>query len=297
MLKFVAQKKLNIMKNLFLAAVFAFSSIVATAQVKTPQASPSAKVEQVVGLTTIEVNYSRPSAKGRTVYGELVPYGVNWRTGANANTTITFSQDVKVEGKQLAKGTYALFTTPKADSWDIIFYKNTDNWGTPEKWNEADVAAKVSVKPESTNRHIETFTISVDNITNDNAVLSLQWEKTVVPVKIEVPTQEVAMSSIESTLAGPKASDYFSAAQYYYQSNGDMNKALTWVNKAVELASANGKETPFWYLRQKSLIQAKLNDKKGAIETAKLSLAGAIKAGNKDYEKMNNDSIAEWSKK
>jgi hypothetical protein len=285
------------MKKLLIAAIFAFSSIVATAQVKTPQASPSSKVEQVVGLTTIEVNYSRPSAKGRTVFGELVPYGSNWRTGANANTTVTFNENVKVEGKDLAKGTYALYTTPKADSWDVIFYKNTDNWGLPKKWNDSDVAVKVSVKPESTNRHIETFTISINNITNDNATLNLEWEKTIVPVKIEVPTKEVAITSIENALAGPKAGDYFSASQYFYQSGGDMNKALTWVNKAIEMATAGGKEAPFWYLRQKSLIQAKLNDKKGAIETAKLSLAAAIKAGNKDYEKMNNDSIAEWSKK
>ena len=285
------------MKKLLIAAIFAFSSIVATAQVKTPQASPSSKVEQVVGLTTVEVNYSRPSAKGRTVFGELVPYGSNWRTGANANTTITFNENVKIEGKDLAKGTYALYTTPKADSWDVIFYKNTDNWGLPEKWNDSDVAVNVTVKPESTNRHIETFTISINNITNDNATLNLEWEKTVVPIKIEVPTKEVAITSIENALAGPKAGDYFSASQYFYQSGGDMNKALTWVNKAIELATAGGKEAPFWYLRQKSLIQAKLNDKKGAIETAKLSLAAAKKAGNKDYEKMNNDSIAEWSKK
>lgn len=284
------------MKKLFLVAIFALSSLAITAQVKTPQASPSSKVEQVVGLTTVEVNYSRPSAKGRTVFGELVPYGSNWRTGANANTTVTFSENVKIEGKDLAKGTYSLYTTPKADSWDVVFYKTTDNWGLPEKWNDADVAVKVSVKPESTNRQIETFTIAFDNITNDNAVLSIQWEKTIVPIKIEVPTKEVAISSIEKTLAGPKAGDYFSAGQYFYNSNGDMNKALSWVNQAIDLTE-KGKDVPFWYLRQKSLIQAKLNDKKGAIETAKLSLAAAIKAGNKDYEKMNNDSIAEWSKK
>lgn len=285
------------MKKFLIVAIFAFSCIIATAQVKTPQASPSSKVEQVVGLTTIEVNYSRPSAKGRTVFGELVPYGSIWRTGANANTTITFNENVKIEGKELVKGTYALYTTPKADGWDVIFYKNTDNWGLPENWKDTDVAVKVLVKPESNNRHIETFTISINNITNDNAILNLEWEKTIVPIKIEVPTKEVAITSIENTLAGPKAGDYFSAAQYFYQSNGDMNKALNWVNKAVEMASADGKEAPFWYLRQKSLIQAKLNDKKGAIETAKLSLAGAKKAGNKDYEKMNNDSITEWSKK
>lgn len=283
------------MKKVFLS-VLAFVSIAVTAQVKTPQASPSSKVEQTVGLTTIEVNYSRPSAKGRTVFGELVPYGTMWRTGANANTTVTFSENVKIEGKDLAKGTYALYSTPKADSWDVYFYKNTDNWGTPEKWDDTQVAVKVNVKPGSTSRNIESFTISVNDITNDNATLNLEWEKTIVPIKIEVPTKETAISSIEKTLAGPKAGDYFSAAQYYFQSNGDMNKALTWVNQAIDLTE-KGKDAPFWYLRQKSLIQAKLNDKKGAIETAKLSLAGAIKAGNKDYEKMNNDSIAEWSKK
>jgi hypothetical protein len=284
------------MKKVFLS-VLAFVSIAVTAQVKTPQASPSSKVEQVVGLTTIEVNYSRPGAKGRTVFGELVPYGTMWRTGANANTTVTFSENVKIEGKDLAKGTYALYSTPKADSWDVYFYKNTDNWGTPEKWDDSQVAVKVNVKPASTSRNIESFTISVNDITNDNATLNLEWEKTIVPIKIEVPTKETAISSIEKTLAGPKAGDYFSAAQYFYQSNGDSSKALIWVNQAIEIATADGKEAPFWYLRQKSLIQAKLSDKKGAIESAKLSLAGAIKAGNKDYEKMNNDSIAEWSKR
>ncbi len=285
------------MKKILSTIFLAFLSITFTAQVKTPQSSPFSKVEQVVGLTTIDVSYSRPSAKGRTVFGDLVPYGSNWRTGANANTTISFSENVKIEGKDLKKGTYALFTTPKADSWDIIFYKNADNWGLPASWNELDEAVRVTVKPESTHRLIETFTITFENITNDNAVLSLQWEKTIVPVKIEVPTRATAMASIEKTLSGPQASDYFASAQYYFNSNGDLNKALNWVNKSVELSTTNGQEAPFWYLRQKSLIQAKLNDKKGAIETAKLSLASAIKAGNKDYEKMNKDSIAEWSKK
>jgi hypothetical protein len=284
------------MKNLFLVAFFALSSIASFAQVKTPQSSPLSKMEQSVGLTTIEIEYSRPSAKGRSVFGDLVPYGSVWRTGANKNTMITFSDKVKIEGKELAAGTYALFTTPKADSWEVVFYKNTENWGTPEKWNVAEVAVSVSIKPQSTNRNVETFTIAISEITNDNAVLSLEWEKTIVPIKIEVPTQEVAVKSIESTLAGPKAGDYFSASQYYFQSNNDMTKALTWVNQAIEMTET-GKDVPFWYLRQKALIQAKLNDKKGAIETAKLSLAGAIKRGNKDYEKMNNDSIAEWSKK
>ncbi len=284
------------MKKIILVALVIASTLGLKAQVKTPQASPLAKVEQIVGLTTVKIEYSRPSAKGRTVFGDLVPYGSNWRTGANANSIVSFSENVKIEGKDLAKGSYALYTTPKADSWDIIFYKTTDNWGLPEEWNEADVVLKVTVKTETTNRHVESFTIEMNSISNDGALLELQWEKTIVPVKIEVPTKEVAISSIEKTLAGPKASDYFSAAQYFYQSNGDLSKALEWVSKSIELTE-KGKDTPFWYLRLKSLIQAKLNDKKGAIETAKLSLEGAKKAGNNDYIKMNNDSINEWSKK
>ncbi|ESU18603.1 hypothetical protein FCR2A7T_29010 [Flavobacterium cauense R2A-7] len=281
------------MKKIMLTAVFAFATLAMQAQVKTPQASPSTKIEQVVGLTDVEIDYSRPSTKGRTVYGELVPYGKLWRTGANANTTITFSEDVIIDGKTLKKGKYALYTLPKADSWDVIFYADTDNWGLPENWDDAKVVLRTTVKPETLNRKVETFTIGVNNVDNDSASLELSWEKTIVAVKFEVPTQKTAMKSIEKTLAGPSSSDFFSSAQYFYQSNGDLNKALTWVNKAVDME----KEPPFWYLRLKSLIQAKKGDKVGAVETAKLSLAAAEKAKNMDYVKMNKDSIAEWSKK
>lgn len=276
-----------------LTAVFAFATLAMQAQVKTPQASPSTKIEQVVGLTDVDIDYSRPSTKGRTVFGELVPYGKLWRTGANANTTVSFSEDVTIDGKTLKKGKYALYTLPKADSWDVIFYADTDNWGLPENWDETKVALKTTVKPETLNRKVETFTIGVNNVDNDAAFLELSWEKTIVAVKFEVPTQKTAMKSIEKTLAGPSSSDFFSSANYFYQSNGDLNKALTWVNKAVEME----KEAPFWYLRLKSLIQAKKGDKTGAVETAKLSLAAAEKAKNMDYVKMNKDSIAEWSKK
>jgi tetratricopeptide (TPR) repeat protein len=265
------------------------------AQVKTPQSSPLAKIEQVVGLTTVQVEYSRPSAKGRTVYGDLVPFGKMWRTGANANTTISFSEDVKVGGKDLKKGKYALFTFPKADSWDVIFYTDTNNWGLPENWNEANVALRVTVKPETLNKSVESFSIFLNNLTNDSGLIELSWERTMVAIPFTVPTQDTAMKSIEKTLAGPSAGDYFSAAQYFYQTNGDMTKALSWVNSAIS-NSPKDKDVPFWYLRLKSLIQAKSGDKKGAIATAKESLALSVKAGNGDYEKMNKDSIAEWSK-
>ena len=281
------------MRKFIIALALMVASISIKAQVKTPQPSPKAMLTQVVGLTDVTVDYSRPSAKGRVIFGDLVPFGKLWRTGANANTTISFSEDVIIGGATLKKGKYALFTTPNADSWDVIFYSDTDNWGTPETFSDAKVALKTNVKTEALNRNVESFTISINNLDNNFGHLELSWEKTLVAIKFEVPTQKTAIASIEKALGGPVAGDYFSSAQYFYQSNGDMNKALTYVNKALDM----NKEKPFWYNRQKSLIQAKLGDKKGAIETAKLSLAAAQVAKNNDYVKMNTDSIAEWSKK
>lgn len=283
------------MKKLIYAVAFMLATFAIEAQVKTPQPSPKTTVQQVVGLTDVTLEYSRPSAKGRTIFGDLVPFGKLWRTGANLNSMITFSDDVTIDGKVLPKGKYALFTVPKADTWEIIFYKTTDNWGTPEEFKEEDVALRANAKPILTDRRVETFTLSIGNISNDAADLEIAWEKTFVALKFEVPSKKAAMASIAKVLAGPTAGDYFSAAQYYYQANIDHNKALEFINKAIGMVKP-GDDAPFWHLRLKSLIQAKLGDKKGAIETAKLSLAGAQKEKNDDYVKMNNDSIKEWSK-
>ncbi len=281
------------MKKLIPSFTIFFVSILSVGQVKTPQPSPHATVEQVVGLTDVAIDYSRPSIKGRTIFGSLVPFGKLWRTGANANTTISFSDDLTIAGKTLKKGKYALYTTPKADTWEIIFYTDSENWGTPDIWDDSKVALRANATPEMLGKAVETFTIGINNLDNNFAVLELSWEKTLVPLKFEVPTQKTAMASIEKALSGPTATDYFSSGQFFYLSNGDLNKALEYVNKGLELS----KDKPFYMNRQKSLIQAKLGDKKGAIESAKLSLAGAIAAKNNDYVKMNNDSIAEWSKK
>ena len=281
------------MKKIVFAIAIILSALSSQAQVLTPQPSPKCVLNQIVGLTDVEVEYSRPSAKGRNVFGDLVPFGKVWRTGANSNTTISFSEDVVIDGKTLKKGKYALYVLPRVENWEIIFYSKTDNWGNPEVWNEEDVALRATVTPETLNRNVESFTIDINNLDNNFAHLNFSWEKTLVALKFEVPTQKTAMASIDKVLAGPSGGDYFSAAQYYYQSNADMTKALNYVNKALELK----KENPFWYTKLKSLIQAKLGDKKGAIETAKLSLAAAKLAKNNDYIKMNEDNISEWSKK
>ena len=259
------------------------------AQIKTPQPSPTSKLEQVVGLTDVTIEYSRPSMRERVIFGNLVPFGKTWRTGANKNTTITFSDNVTVAGQELKKGTYAIFTVPNKDSWDIIFYTDSNNWGNPKKWDEEKVAAKATVKTEEIPFNVETFTIDINGLTNNGARLEFIWEKTWVGLDFEVPTEKITSKSIDAVMNGPTANDYFQAATYYHTSGKDLNKALKWMKKATA-----GEDAKFWHLRRMSLIQADLGDKAAAIETAKKSLAEAEKAGNADYVKMNKESIAAW---
>ncbi|MBK0368991.1 DUF2911 domain-containing protein [Flavobacterium agrisoli] len=282
------------MKKLLIALAIVLAPIMANSQIKTPAASPKGIVKQTVGLTDVEVVYSRPSARGRAVFGNLVPFGKLWRTGANENTIISFSDDVVIDGKTLKEGKYALYTVPRIESWDIIFYKTTDNWGLPEKYDEQKIALKATVKEEALSKAVETFTIGINNLDpNSNyGHLDISWENSSVSLKFEVPTSKTATESIERVLAGPTANDYFSAAQYLYQTKGDINKAREYIDKSLDMS----KEQPFFYNRLKSLIQARQGDKTGAIETAKISLAASEAAGNQDYVKMNRDSIAEWSR-
>jgi hypothetical protein len=281
------------MKKLFFALAILITHFSSEAQVKTPQASPRANVFQTVGLTDVEVNYSRPGAKGRPVFGNLVPFGKLWRTGANENTTVSFSDDVIIDGKTLKKGKYALYTVPRIESWDVIFYTTTDNWGLPQEFSEANVALRTTVKEEALSKPVESLTINIASLDANFAYLEIYWENSYVALKFEVPTQKTAIANIEKVLAGPTAADYNSAAQFIFQSNGDLTKALGYINKALDMSV----EKPFWFNRLKSLILAKQGDKKAAIEAAKLSLEAAEAAKNQDYVKMNKDSIAEWSKK
>ena len=282
------------MKKLVLMFFVLSLSFNIDAQIKTPQPSPFSKVEQKVGLTDVSLEYSRPGMRGREVFGNLVPYGKVWRTGANANTKISFSDDVVVGGQTLKAGTYAVYTKPNANQWDVIFYSDASNWGTPRKWDDSKVAATVSAEVIPMPVNIETFTMTFDDLTNNSAVLGMLWEKAYVGVKFEVPTDKGVTASINSVMNGPAAGDYFSAAVYYLQEGKDISKAKQWIDKAVDLTSDKPR---FWYLRQQSLIHAKAGDKKGAIAAAKKSLAGAKEAKNADYIKLNTDSLKEWGAK
>lgn len=213
------QFKLTILT--FLCAVFSLQ-----AQIQTPQPSPASKVTQTIGLSEVSVEYSRPAMRGRTIFGDLVPYGKIWRTGANMRTKFTTDSDLKIDGKELKKGTYAILTVPNADSWDIVFYTEYQTGGAPAELDESKVALKINAKTMAMEYPMENFTFGFGDLADGiSGNMYIMWEKTMVRVKIDTPTDEMALKSIERIMSGPSANDYFSAASYYKSSGKDLNKA------------------------------------------------------------------------
>lgn len=297
MCKFMPLIKLNInykkMKKLIAIILVLLASNIMNAQIETPAPSPFSKIEQKVGLTDVTIEYSRPGVKGRAIFGNLVPFGKIWRTGANQRTKITFSDDITIDGKTLKAGTYAIFTKPEASSWDVYFYTEYQGGGAPQEWDDSKVALSTRVAVEPIPFNVESFSIDFNNLRNDSASIDIIWEKTYVTIPFSVPTESKVLASIKGTMNGPSAQDFYASAVYYLESGNDINQAVSWIDKAIEMT----KEQPrFWYLRQQSLIHAKAGNKAGAIAAAKQSLALAIEAKNDDYIKLNKDSLAEWEK-
>lgn len=281
------------MKKLLLlsVAVLAFVAT-ASAQIKTPASSPSCKITQDIGLIKVDVDYSRPSARGRKVFGELVPFGEIWRTGANSATKLTFSDDVTLGGNKVTKGTYALYTIPMEKEWTIIIYKNTTLGGNLKEVKEDELAAKFNVPSARLNDAVESFSIAFDNLRNSSGDMILSWEKTKVVIPIGLETDAKVMADIKKVMAGPDANAYYAASRYYFEEKKDLKQALEWVNKSLEMGGDK-----FWILRMKSQIQAELNMYKDAVMTAEKSLELAKADGNMDYVRMNEKSIAEWKSK
>ncbi len=276
------------MKNAFLIVLLAVG-LIANAQVQTPQASPAGSVSTVVGLTDVKIDYFHPSAKGRKIFGEgtaLIPYGSIWRTGANSGTKITFGDDVKVEGIDVPKGEYLIYTWPGASEWTISLYKDISLGGNTGGYDKSKEAANFKVKSEKLTSKVETLTINIGDISADSktAAVQIAWENTSVKFTIGVDYDTKVMKSIEaSTKVNPN--NYFSAAVYFLENGKDPKQALEWINKSLE-GNAN---PPYWMLYQKARIQKANGDKAGAMSTSNASLEAAKKAGNRDYENMNMD--------
>lgn len=284
------------MKKSLLIVVLAAMCLVAEAQVQVPAASPAGSVSSTIGLTDVKIEYFRPRLKGRKIFGAkdvMYPYGTIWRTGANSGTKISFSDDVKVEGIAVPKGEYLIFTWPGATEWTVSLYKDLKLGGNTNAYDKTQEAANFKVKAEKLAKKVETFTISIDDIAADNksAKVRLIWENTAVPFTISTEYDDKVMASIETYTkadAGTKVNpnNYFQAAVYYLENGKDLNKALEWINLALE-----SNPTAFWILHQKARIQKALGDKKGATETATASLNAAKEAKNRDYQNMNEELI------
>lgn len=282
------------MKKPILAIVLAAACFMAEAQIQTPQPSPGGSVTTVVGLTDVKVNYSRPKAKGRKIFGEgadfLVPFGEIWRTGANNGTVISFSDDVKLEGVDVKKGEYLVFTIPGATEWTVMLYSDVNAGAlTNATYDKSKEVARVTAKSERLTEKVETFTINISDIADNNTGAKLQfaWENTSVKVGINADYDAKVMKAIE---AGTKVSpgNYVASARYYFDNGKDLNKALEWITLGIN----NGNQKAFWNIHTKAKIQDALGDKAGALATAQQSLA--IAKEEKDdfgYVKLNEDLI------
>ena len=255
----------------------------AEAQIKTPAPSPLSTVKQAFGLSDLTVEYSRPSAKGRVVFGDVVPFDMLWRTGANSCTKLTFGEDVKIDGKAVAAGTYSLFSIPGKTEWTIILNKNTKLGGT-NGYSEAEDVLRFKAKPRMKAEKTETFTIELANLKATQATVELIWENTTVSFDVTTEFDDKVMKSIEQTMA-KDARPYHQAASYYYDNKKDMKKALEWATKAFEASPE-----AYWSAMLKAKIQLELKDYKGAIATAE-----QVKVLAKDdaaYTKMADELIA-----
>jgi len=268
-----------------LALALANGSFAQAPKLEFPAPSPACTIKQRVGLTDIEIVYSRPSMKGRQIFGSLVPYGAVWRTGANAATKISFNTPVKLNGTEIAAGTYAFYTIPGENEWTIILNKGVGQSGTQYD-QAADVARFKATPVKLSDTSIDTLTIEFNHVRDESAVITLVWEQTVVPVKVELDLTSKLVPQIEEAMSATEGrKPYYQAAMFYYDHDQDLKKASQWVDAAIAEREAH------YIVYLKARILAKLGDKQGAIAAAKRSTELAINAKDTGYVKMNEDLI------
>jgi Protein of unknown function (DUF2911) len=263
--------------TIFLLAALGITSF--AQDLKVPVLSPKQTVKQNFGISEITIEYSRPSVRSRVIFGELVPFGKIWRTGANASTQITFSDDVKIEGNNVPAGTYAIYTIPNSDSWEVLFYKDLKLAGNVNEYKPEEELLRVKLPVKSTIQKIETFTISINDISITSANVSLAWENASVSFNVSAEVDSRVMKNIDENMASEKPA-YFQAASYYYDNGKDLSKALEWVNKAIE-----GNQKAYWMMMLKSRIQYKLGDYSGASASAEQVVTLAKEGNNEEYIK------------
>ena len=267
------------MQKLFILLSIFLTFPLLNAQLKSPVASPRANLSQNIGLVNISVDYSRPSKKGRTIFGNLVPYNKIWRTGANQATTFSVSDDIKINNQLVPKGEYHIYSVPREKRLDLIIYNKTDNWGSLKEFDESLIVARVVSEFIELPFSVETFEISFDNISNNGSTINIIWDNKLAIYYLDALTKEKMITNIESVLLkNPKPIDFQKAAVYYYEEGLDKEKAFKWINKAFE----SYKDPKYWQLRVKALIYNYYGMEKEALKIAKEGLKQAKKSGAPD---------------
>ena len=278
------------MKRIVYSLVTLLIGSVAMAQIQMPAPSPTFELKGTVGLAEVKVVYSRPSAREREIAGNLIPYNEVWRTGANASTKITFSEDVLIEGENLPAGEYALYTEFTEEVATVIFSKNL-SWRGAIGYESKDDQLRVDVPVKHPSSHYETFTISFSDFTMNSANLNMKWGHTKAMVNIEAKVDERVMAQIKEQVIDntpQNAGVYFQAATYYYDTERDSEMALDWVNKAIE----GSPEKQYWVMHLKAKLLVKLNRKSEARTAAEESMELAKSQDNPDYVRLNEKLIA-----
>jgi tetratricopeptide (TPR) repeat protein len=269
------------MKKLLFLAIASFIIFSTEAQqLTTPQPSPTAEIKQNFALSSIEISYSRPGVKGRKIFGDLVPFGKVWRTGANSATTVTFGEDVTIGGKKVAAGKYGLLSIPGETEWTFIITKQLDVT-SPAAYKQDQDVVRVTAKPEALPFSIETMMINIDNIKSNSCTIGLVWDNVFAGFEVTSDVDSKVMAQIKGTMENDSR-PYFAAAQYYIDNGKDLNKAVEWLDKAY----AQNPEA-FWVLYQKARAQKMLGKKTEAIATSNKSIEIAKKAKNDDYVALN----------
>lgn len=270
------------MKKIITFAVIFLTTLTVNSQIKTPSASPSATISQSVGLSKVTIDYSRPSAKGRRIFGDLVPFGKVWRTGANKITTIKFDDEVIINGAPMKAGSYGLYTVPGRGEWKIILNRDDKQWGAYEYDEKKDVISFM-VQPLKLDYYQEQMEIEFDEFTPNSAFVFIKWEDTGVRFKLEQNVDAKIMAEIKEKTSKPDATTdtFFTAADYYYQKGINLDQAMTWANKVLE------KEKEYWTYQLVARIAAKQGNCLVALPNAEKSMELAKKAGDDAYIKLN----------
>lgn len=252
---------------------------------KVPAPSPTQTVKQDFALSSIEITYSRPVVNGRKIFGDLVPYGKLWRTGANGATKIAFGEDVTIGGQKVKAGEYALYTIPNASEWEIILNTGVKNGGVVG-YKESEDVARFKVKSNKLKASVESMTIEVADVKSNTATINIIWDKTSVSIPVSADIDGKIMAQIDENMKSDKPA-YFQAGMYYVQTNRDLNQAITWFDKAIEQ-----QPKAFYVYYQKAKALAAQGKKEEAKATAQKSIELSKEAGNADYVALNEKLLA-----